>query len=146
MPDIAKPLLSFAILILLFLTPIFFIHDYATDTTSNLSSSTLTRLTEVNARASSNFYQTVRSSMMEMNGMTKYLAQQNCGASKDEVLAVAPLFSHTGYGVSALLIHGARALMAAEHPLISARMLFFCWPTRAKPTLIPQPIQTNSGF
>lgn len=92
MSDIAKPLLSFVFLILLFLTPIFFIHDYATDTTSNLSSSTLTRLAEVNTRASSNFYQTVRSSMMEMNGMTKYLAQQNCGASRQEVLAVAPLF------------------------------------------------------
>lgn len=92
MPEIVKPLLSFVILILLFLTPIFFIHDYATDTTSNLSSSILTRLTEVNARANSNFYQTVRSSMMEMNGMTKYLAQQNYGASREEVLAVAPLF------------------------------------------------------
>lgn len=92
MPEISKPLLSFAILILLFLTPIFFIHDYATDTTSNLSSSTLTRLAEVNTRASNNFYQTIRASMMEMNGMTKYLAQQNCGASREEVLAVAPLF------------------------------------------------------
>ena len=92
MPEISKPLISFAILILLFLTPIFFIHDYATDTTSNLSNSTLTRLAEVNARASNNFYQTVRASMMEMNGLTKYLAQNNCGASREEVLAVAPLF------------------------------------------------------
>ena len=92
MSEIAKPLLSFAILVLLFLTPIFFIHDYATDTTSNLSSSTLTRLTEVNTRANNNLYQTVRTSMMEMSGMTKYLAQQNAGASKEEVLAVAPLF------------------------------------------------------
>lgn len=92
MSEIVKPLLSFAILVLLFLTPIFFIHDYATDTTSNLSSSTLTRLTEVNVRASNNFYQTVRTNMMEMNGMTKYLAQQNGSASKEEVLAVAPLF------------------------------------------------------
>ena len=92
MSEIAKPLISFVILAFLFLTPIFFIHDYAADTTSNLSSGTLTRLTEVNVRAGTNFYQTVRASMMEMNGMTKYLAQQNCGASKDEVLAVAPLF------------------------------------------------------
>ena len=92
MSEIAKPLLSFAILVLLFLTPIFFIHDYAADTTSNLSSSTLTRLTEVNTRANNNLYQTVRTSMMEMSGMTKYLAQQNAGASKEEVLAVAPLF------------------------------------------------------
>ena len=92
MPEISKPLISFVILILLFLTPIFFIHDYATDTTSNLSSSTLTRLAEVNTRASNNFYQTVRASMMEMNGLTKYLAQNNSGASREEVLAVAPLF------------------------------------------------------
>ena len=92
MPEISKPLISFVILILLFLTPIFFIHDYATDTTSNLSSSTLTRLAEVNTRASNNFYQTVRASMMEMNGLTKYLAQNNCGATREEVLAVAPLF------------------------------------------------------
>ena len=92
MPELSKPLISFVILILLFLTPIFFIHDYATDTTSNLSNSTLTRLAEVNARASSNFYQTVRASMMEMNGLTKYLAQNNSGASREEVLAVAPLF------------------------------------------------------
>ena len=101
MPDIVKPLLSFAFLILLFLTPIFFIHDYTTDTTSNLSSSTITRLAEVNTRAGSNFYQTVRATMMEMSGMTKYLAQQNCGRSKEEVLAVAPCFMHTGYGASA---------------------------------------------
>ncbi len=92
MPEISKPLISFVILILLFLTPIFFIHDYATDTTSNLSNSTLTRLAEVNTRASNNFYQTVRASMMEMNGLTKYLAQNNSGASREEVLAVAPLF------------------------------------------------------
>ena len=92
MSEIVKPLLSFAFLILLFLTPILFIHDYASDTTSNLSSSTITRLAEVNTRAGNNFYQTVRATMMEMNGMTKYLAQQNCGASKEEVLAVAPLF------------------------------------------------------
>ena len=92
MSEIVKPLLSFAFLILLFLTPILFIHDYASDTTSNLSSSTITRLAEVNTRAGNNFYQTVRSTMMAMNGMTKYLAQQNCGASKQEVLAVAPLF------------------------------------------------------
>ena len=92
MPEIVKPLLSFAFLILLFLTPILFIHDYASDTTSNLSSSTITRLAEVNTRAGNNFYQTVRATMMEMNGMTKYLAQQNGSASKEEVLAVAPLF------------------------------------------------------
>ena len=134
MPEISKPLLSFVILIALFLTPIFFIHDYATDTTSTLSSNTLTRLAEVNARASSNFYQTIRANMMEMNGMTKYLAQQNCGASKEEVLAVAPLFSHTGYGVSALLMYGAWGMMAVARRLISARRLFFCWPVRAKPT------------
>lgn len=92
MSEIVKPLLSLAFLILLFLTPILFIHDYASDTTSNLSSSAITRLAEVNTRAGNNFYQTVRSTMMEMNGMTKYLAQQNCGTSKEEVLAVAPLF------------------------------------------------------
>ena len=102
MPEISKPLISFVILILLFLTPIFFIHDYATDTTSNLSSSPLTRLAEVNTRASNNFYQTVRASMMEMNGLTKYLAQNNCGASREEVLAVPPCFMHTGCGASAL--------------------------------------------
>ncbi|QCC84811.1 diguanylate cyclase [Desulfovibrio desulfuricans] len=92
MPEIAKPLIYFIILIFLFITPIFFIHDYASDTSSNISTSTLTRLAEVNTRAGNNFYQIVRSSMMEMNAMTKYLAQQNCGADKAEVLAVAPLF------------------------------------------------------
>ena len=138
MSEIVKPLLSLAFLILLFLTPILFIHDYASDTTSNLSSSAITRLAEVNTRAGNNFYQTVRSTMMEMNGMTKYLAQQNCGTSKEEVLAVAPCFMRTGYGASVLLMCGARVMTAAAHLLILARILFFCWPAKAKPTLIPQ--------
>lgn len=92
MPDLAKPVISFAILALLFVAPIFFIHDYSSDVASNISANAIARLGEVNARAGSNFYQTVRATMMEMNGMTKYLAQQNCSASKENVLAVAPLF------------------------------------------------------
>ncbi|MGV7003382.1 hypothetical protein [Desulfovibrio sp. QI0442] len=55
MSDISKPLISFAVLVLLFLAPIFFIHDYASDVTSNISSTTLTRLAEVNTRAGNNF-------------------------------------------------------------------------------------------
>ena len=92
MSDIAKPILSLTVLALLFLAPIFFIHDYASDVTSNISASTLTRLAEVNARAGNNFYLSVRSRMMEMSGMTKYLAQQNYRVSREDVLAVAPLF------------------------------------------------------
>ncbi|MGV6994592.1 sensor domain-containing diguanylate cyclase [Desulfovibrio sp. QI0430] len=92
MSDISKPLISFAVLVLLFLAPIFFIHDYASDVTSNISSTTLTRLAEVNARAGNNFYQAVRSSMMEMSGMTKYLAQQEYRVSREYVLGLAPLF------------------------------------------------------
>lgn len=91
MPDFSKKLPLLVILVCLILVPIFF-HTYTTDVTSNLSSATLTRLAEVNARAGSNFYQTVRSSMMEMNGMTKYLARKGHIFDKDVVLAVAPLF------------------------------------------------------
>ena len=92
MSDISKPLISFAVLVLLFLAPIFFIHDYASDVTSNISATTLTRLAEVNARAGNNFYQAVRNSMMEMSGMTKYLAQQDYRVSREYVLGLAPLF------------------------------------------------------
>ena len=92
MSDISKPLISFAVLVLLFLAPIFFIHDYASDVTSNISATTLTRLAEVNARAGNNFYQAVRNSMMEMSGMTKYLAQQEYHVSREYVLGLAPLF------------------------------------------------------
>ena len=92
MSDISKPLISVVVLVLLFLAPIFFIHDYASDVTSSISAITLTRLAEVNARAGNNFYQSVRNSMMEMSGMTKYLAQQEYTASKEHVLALAPLF------------------------------------------------------
>lgn len=92
MSDISKPLISFAVLVLLFLAPIFFIHDYASDVTSNISATTLTRLAEVNARAGNNFYQAVRNSMMEMSGMTKYLAQQEYRVSREYVLGLAPLF------------------------------------------------------
>lgn len=92
MPDFSKQIISFVILALLFVVPGFFIHNYTSDVTSNISAGTLTRLGEVNARASNNFYQTVRANMMEMSGMAKYLAQQNCSADMANVIAVAPLF------------------------------------------------------
>ena len=146
MPDIVKPLLSFVFLILLFLTPIFFIHDYATDTTSNLSSSTITRLAEVNTRASSNFYQTVRATMMEMSGMTKYLAQQNCGSSKEEVLAVAPLFYAHGVRRFSIVDVWGKGYDGSGARLILAIMHFFCWPARVKPTLIPLAEPPTNAF
>lgn len=105
MSDISKPLISFAVLVLLFLAPVFFIHDYASDVTSNISSTTLTRLAEVNARAGNNFYQAVRNSMMEMSGMSKYLAQQEYSVSREYVLALAPLFY--AHGVRRFSIVGA---------------------------------------
>ncbi len=104
MSDLAKPIISFAILALLFVVPILFIQDYSSDVESNISANALTRLGEVNARAGNNFYQTVRATMMEMNGMTKYLAQQNCSACKEDVLAVAPLF----------YAHGVRRFMIVD--------------------------------
>lgn len=130
MPDLAKPVISFAILALLFVAPIFFIHDYSSDVASNISANAIARLGEVNARAGNNFYQTVRATMMEMNGMTKYLAQQNCSASKENVLAVAPLFYAHGSEGSALLMLTARVLTAAAPRLIIATIRFFCAPGR----------------
>jgi len=91
MPDIFKKLPLLAILACLVFVPFLF-HNYTADVTSSLSSSSLVRLGEVNARAASNFGQAVRASMMEMSGMTKYLAQQGDGYGKNAVLAMAPLF------------------------------------------------------
>ncbi len=99
----SKTLIAIVVLAILFTALLLVVREYTVETTRHLSQDITTRLAEVNLRVADDFKQNIENKLEELQGITTFLAQEDCLPRKDCVLRYAPLMHAAGLNSFAII-------------------------------------------
>ncbi len=92
----SKTLIAIVVLAMLFTALLIVVREYTVETTRHLSQDITTRLAEVSLRVADDFEHSIDNKLAELQGITGFLAKEDCLPRKDCVLHYAPLLRAAG--------------------------------------------------
>ena len=92
----SKTFIAIVVLAMLFTALLIVVREYTVETTRHLSQDITTRLAEVSLRVADDFEHSIDNKLTELQGITGFLAKEDCLPRKDCVLHYAPLLRAAG--------------------------------------------------
>ncbi|WP_291439537.1 diguanylate cyclase [Desulfovibrio sp.] len=92
----SKTFIAIVVLAMLFTALLVVVREYTVETTRHLSQDITTRLAEVSLRVADDFEHSLENKLTELQGITGFLAKEDCLPRKDCVLHYAPLLRAAG--------------------------------------------------